>query len=121
MQDFLLIDTQDARYRHYANNLDRLIFNNDILDQQYFDETAYVKYHQIPLPLHLLQDLLHSLHGAAHKHFGIPKMLQETRQNCYLRSIAKHVTKWVERCQQCAKDKRVPIATITPELFNLPE
>ena len=35
--------------------------------------------------------------------------------------MAKHVKKWVERCQQCARDKRDPNATITPELPNLPE
>ena len=33
----------------------------------------------------------------------------------------QHVKKWVEGYEQCAKDKRVPNATITPELFNLPE
>ena len=35
--------------------------------------------------------------------------------------MAKHVKRWVEGCEQCAKDKRVPNATITPELLNLPE
>ena len=35
--------------------------------------------------------------------------------------MAKYVKKWVEGCEQCAKDKRVPNATITPELLNLPE
>ena len=29
--------------------------------------------------------------------------------------------KWVEGCEICAKDKRTPNATITPELINLPE
>ena len=35
--------------------------------------------------------------------------------------MAKHVKKWVNECEQCAKDKRVPNAMITPELLNLPE
>ena len=35
--------------------------------------------------------------------------------------MAKHVKKWVEGCEQCARDKRVHNATITPELLNLPE
>ena len=35
--------------------------------------------------------------------------------------MVKHVKKWVEGCEQCARDKRVPNATITPELLNLPE
>ena len=35
--------------------------------------------------------------------------------------MAKYVKKWVEGCEECARDKRVPNATITPELLNLPE
>ena len=35
--------------------------------------------------------------------------------------MAKYVKKWVEGCEQYARDKRVLKATITPELLNLPE
>ena len=112
---------QDARYRHYANNLKRNIVKGDILTRQYFDETGNIKYHQILLLLNLLQELLQSLHGTAHKHPGISKMLQEIRQRYYYPSMAKHVDKWVEGREQCAKDKRVPYPTITPEILNLPE
>ena len=112
---------QDARYRHYANNLERIVLKDEILTRQYFDETGNVKYHQILLPQHLLRELLQYLHGTAHKHPGILKMLQEIRQRYYYPNMAKHVKKWVEGCEQCARDKRVPNATITPELFNLPE
>ena len=66
----------DARYRHYANNLERIVVKDEILTRQYFDETGNVKYHQILLPQHLLQQLLQSLHGTAHKQPGIAKMLQ---------------------------------------------
>ena len=48
-------------------------------------------------------------------------MLQEIRQKYYYPGIAKHAKKWVEGCVTCAKDKRVPNNTITPELLNLPE
>ena len=48
-------------------------------------------------------------------------MLQEIRQKYYYPGIAKHVKKWVEGCVTCAKDKRAPNNTITPELLNLPE
>ena len=112
---------QDTRYRHYANNLEPIVLKDEILTRQYFDETGNVKYHQILLPQHLLQELLQSLHGTAHKHPGFPKMLQEIRQRYYYPSMAKHVKKWVEGCEECARDKRVPNATITPELLNLPE
>ena len=112
---------QDARYRHYANNLERVVLKDEILTRQYFDETGNVKYHQILLPQHLLQELLQSLHGTAHRHPGISKMLQEIRQRFYYPSMAKHVKKRVEGCEECARDKRVPNATITPDLLNLPE
>ena len=69
----------------------------------------------------MLQELLQSLHGTTHKHPGVSKMLQEIRQRYYYLSMAKHVKKWVEVCEQCARDKGVPIAAITPELPNLPE
>ena len=110
---------QDARYRHYANNLERIVLKDKILTRQYFDETGNVKYNQILLPQHLLQELLQSLHGTVHKHPGISKRLQEIRQRYYYPSKTKHVKKWVEGCEECARDKRVPNATITPELLNL--
>ena len=112
---------QDARYRHYTNNLERIVLKDEILTRQYFDETGNVKYHQILLPQHSLQELLQSIHGTAHKHPGISKMLQEIRQRYYYANMAKHVKKLVEGCEECARDKRVPNATITPELLNLPE
>ena len=111
---------QDALFRHNASNLERIVFKDEILTRQYFDETGNVKYHQILLPQHLLQELLQSLHGTAHKHPGISKMLQQIRQKYYSTNVAKYVKKWVEGCEQCAKDKRVPNAAITPELLNLP-
>ena len=112
---------QDAQYRHYVNNLERIIVKKDILTRQYFDETGNVKYHQILLPQHLLQELLQSLHGTAQMHPGISKLLQEIRHRYYYPGMAKHVKKWIEGCEQCVKDKRVPNVTITPELLNLSE
>ena len=35
--------------------------------------------------------------------------------------MAKHVKKWVEGFKECARNKRVPNATITNEFLNLPE
>ena len=112
---------QDVRYRHYGSNLERIVVKEEILTMQYFDEIGNVKYHQTLLPQHLLQELLQSLHGTAHRHAGISKMLQEIRQRYYYPNMAKYFKKWVEGCEQCARDKRVPNATITPELLNVPE
>ena len=41
---------QDARYIHYANNLERLVVKEEILTRQYFEDTENVKNHQILLP-----------------------------------------------------------------------
>ena len=112
---------QDIRYKYYLNNIDRIILKDEIVTLQYYDETGKVKYHQILLPKHLLKELLQAIHGTAHRHPSISKMLQEIRQKYYYPGIAKHVKKWVEGCETCAKDKRVPNKVITPELLNLPE
>ena len=112
---------QDIRYKHYLNNLDRIVLKDEIVTRQYYDETGQIKYHQILLPKHLLKELLQAIHGTAHRHHGISKTLQEIRQKYYYPGIAKHVNKWVEGCETCARDKRVPNNTITPELLNLPE
>ena len=112
---------QDIRYKHYLNNLDRIVLKDEIVTRQYYDETGQIKYHQILLPKHLLKELLQAIHGTAHRHPGISKMLQEIRQKYYYPGIAKYVKKWVEGCETCARDKRVPNNTITPELLNLPE
>ena len=48
-------------------------------------------------------------------------MLIENRQKYYYPGIAKSVKKWVQRCEFCINDKRIPNSSITPELLNLPE
>ena len=61
------------------------------------------------------------MHGTAHKHPGISKMLQELRQIYFYPGLAQHVKRWVEACENCANDKLVPMNSITPELLNSPE
>ena len=67
------------RYKHYLNNLDRIVLKEKIVTRQYYEETGQIKYHQILLPKHLLKELLQAIHGTAHRHPGISKMLQEIR------------------------------------------
>ena len=112
---------QDIRYQHYIRQLDRLSIQNDIITRQYYDETGNVKYNQILLPKHLVDELLESLHGKANRHPGIAKMLQEIRYKYYYPGLAKLVHKWVNGCETCIKDKRISNELITPELLNLPE
>ena len=101
------------------NNLDRIVLKDEIVTRKYYDETGQIKYHQILLLKHLLKELL--IHGTAHQHPGISKMLREIRQKNYHPGVAKHVKQWVEGCETCARDKRVPNNLITPEMLNLPE
>ena len=71
---------QDTRYKYYLNNMDRIVLKDEIVTRQYYDETGQIKYHQILLPKHLVQELLQAIHGTAHRHPGISKMPQEIRQ-----------------------------------------
>ena len=103
------------------HNLDRIVLKDKIVTRQLYDETRQVQYHQILLPKHLLKELLQAIHGTAHRHPGISKMLQEIRQKCHYPGTAKHVKNSVEGCETCAKDNRVPNTVITPELLSLPE
>ena len=103
------------------NNPDRIVLKDEIVTRKYYDETGQTKYHQILLPKHLLKEILQAIHGTAHRHPGISKMLQKIHQKYYYPGIAKHVNEWVEGCETCARDKRVPNTTITPELLNLRE
>ena len=112
---------QDSRYRHYCSQIDRLSVQDDVVLRDYYDETGSVQYRQTLLPKHLVSELLQSLHGTAHKHPGISKMLNDIRQKYYYPGIAKIVKKWVQGCETCIKDKRIKNPSITPELLNLPE
>ena len=82
---------QDIRYRHYLNNLDRIVLKDKIVTRKYYDETGQIKYHQSLLPKHLLKELLQAIHGTVHRHRGIFKVLQEIRQKYYNPGMAKHV------------------------------
>ena len=84
---------QDNRYRHYCNNMDRIVLRDEVLTRQYYDETGQVKNHQVLLPQHLLQELLESLHGTAHKYPGISKMLPRNTPEVLLS----------EHCKTCQK------------------
>ena len=112
---------QNSRYQHYVRQLDRLSLIDDIITRQYFDEMGSVKYNQVLLPKHLVNELLESVHGLADKHPGTSKMLIEIEQKYYYPNIAKLVKKRVNQCQICIKDKRIPNPSITPKLLNLPE
>ena len=110
---------QDHRYQHYCRQMDRLSVTDEIITRQYFDETGSVKYNQVLLPKHLVTELLESLHGKANKHPGISKCLLKFDKNTIILELRK-LSKRVQGCETCIKDKRIPNASVTPELLNLP-
>ena len=94
---------QDIRYKQYLNNLDGIVLKDQVIPREYYNETCKIKYHQILLPKHLLKKLLLALHGTAHKHPGIFKMLHENRQKSHypgmgrrLRNLCKRQKLWVD-------------------------
>ena len=91
---------------------------DNIIARHYFDETSDVKYNQILLPNHMLQE---SLHGKPNRHPGLAKMLQEIRWKYCYPWFAKIVRKCVQGCEICIKHERISNESITPELLNLPE
>ena len=101
--------------------MDRIVLGDEIVTRLYYDETGQDQYRQILPPKRFLTELLRALHDTVHKHLGISKMLQEFRQKNYYPGIAKQVKKWVEGCESCAKDKRLPNDSIPPQLLNSPE
>ena len=76
--------------------------------RQYSDETGNVKYHQILLPQHPLQELLQSLHRTGQKHTGISKMLQGIRQRYYYPNMAKTCYKVGRRVRTMRKGQTSP-------------
>ena len=48
-------------------------------------------------------------------------MLHEIRQKYYYPGIAKFVTKWVQGCEICKKEKRIKKTSMPPELLTLSE
>ena len=66
---------QSYRCKHYLNNLDRKVLEDEIVTRLNYDETGQVIYYLILPPKHLLTELLRALHGTAHK--------QPPIYNCY--------------------------------------
>ena len=111
----------DARYMHYSRNKKRIIIKDDTLYRQYYNDIGEVSHLQVLLPGQLLKVLFQSLHGAAGKHPGISKIMQEIRHKYYLPSNAPYVRNWVRDCEICIHDKRINNTRITSELIHIPE
>ena len=95
--DLLTIES-DKRSNRYKQNESRISIQNDTLVRAYYNNIGVVSHYQILLPKHLLQPLLEALHGTAHKHPGVTKMIQEFRQKYYYPGSAKQIKQWVASC-----------------------
>ena len=112
---------QDIRYKHYLKYLDRIVLKNEIVTRQDYGETGQIKYHQILLPKHLLKNYCKQYMARHIDIQAFPKCDKKFAKNINYAGIAKHVKQWVEGCDTCARDKRVPTNTITAELHLGPE
>ena len=99
----------DTRWSRYKRNLPRITIREGLLVRAYYDNTGKTSHYQVLIPHQLMIVLLDSLHGRAHKHPGITKMIQEFRLKYYYPGSSKIIKKWVETCEDCIKNKRFPL------------
>ena len=110
--------TTDKPFKHYKANEDRIILKDGLLFQKYYGETGNIKYYQILIPKHLVDEILRSLHGGFGKHPGITKTIIAFSQKYYYPNIAKLIRQWVISCEQCKKESRVVDRLTQPALQN---
>ena len=84
----------DSRYKNYKANGDRIILKDGLLFRKHFGETSNVKYYQILIPKHLVNEVLRSLHGEFGKQTGISKRKIAYRQKCYFPKMAQLIRKF---------------------------
>ena len=70
----------DSRYKNYKANEDRIILKDGLLFRKYSGETDSVKYYQILIPKHLVNEVLCSLYGKFGKHPTISETINAYRE-----------------------------------------
>ena len=113
--------TQDYRYKHYLQNIMRIEMKQDVLTRRYYNDTGIISHYQILLPKQLLDEFVHALHGHNANHRGIPKMIQEARQEHCYPCIAKYIRNRVTKCQMCIQNKRINNDLLKLQLLNCPD
>ena len=73
----------DSRYKIHKANEDRINLKDGLLFRKKFGETGSVKYSQILMPKHLVNEVFRSLHGEFGKQPGISKTIIAYREEYY--------------------------------------
>ena len=113
--DEVLIIT-DSRYKNYKANEDRIILKDGLLYRKYFGETGSVKYYQILIPKHLVNEVLRNLHGEFGRHPGISKTIIAYREKYCFPKMAQLIREWVISCEQCIRELRIDRRLTRPPL-----
>ena len=81
--------TTDTRFKHNKANEDRFILKDGLLLRQYCGETGSVKFYQILILKHLVNEVLRSLHGEFGKHPGVTKTIIAYIEKYYYPNMAQ--------------------------------
>ena len=101
--DNVLLST-DRRFIHYKANGDCIILKDGLLFRKYCGEIGSVKYYQVLIPKHLVNEVLRNLHGEFGKHPGITKTIIAYREKYYYPNMAQLITQWVMSYEQCLRE-----------------
>ena len=97
----------DSRYKIYKATEDRIFLKDGLLFREYFGETGSVKYYQILIPKHLVNEVLRSLHGEFGKHPGIGKTIIAYGEKYFFPKMAQLIREWFKSFEQCIKESRI--------------
>ena len=110
-----VLSTTHSRFNHYKANEDRIILKDGLLFRKYYGETGSVKYYQIIIPKHLVNEVLRSLHGEFGKHPGITKTIIAYKEKYYDPKMAQLIKEWFMSSEKCIRELR-----INPRLTRFP-
>ena len=94
----------DSRYKNYTANEDRINLEDGLLFRIFLRETGSVKYHQILIRKHIIDEVPSSLHGEVGKHSGISKTTIVYREKHYFPKMAQIIREWVMSRAQCIRE-----------------
>ena len=97
----------DSRYKNYKGNEDRIIVEDGLLFRKFFGERGSVKYYEILIPKHLVNEVLRSMHGEFEKHPAIAKTILAYRKKYYVPKMAQLIREWVMSCEKCIGESRI--------------
>ena len=110
--------TTDSRFTHYKANEDRIILKDGLLLRKYYGDTGSVKYYQILIPKHIINEVLRSLHGDFGRHPGITKTIIAYRKKYYYPKMDQMIREWVMSCKKCIKELKINTQLTRPPLQN---